>query len=80
MDKPALVLSLGALFDYLSRTQINGLQRMNELQLETEQTAMTLDLNARRNLEILENSAHKGEAGLPCSGCWTRPRPPWASG
>ena len=63
VDKPALVLSLGALFDYLSRTQINGLQRMNELQLETEQTAMTLDLNARRNLEILETLRTKEKRG-----------------
>ena len=63
VDKPALVLSLGALFDYLSRTQINGLQRINELQLETEQTAMTLDLNARRNLEILETLRTKEKRG-----------------
>ena len=34
----------------------------------------------RANLELDRDAARPREAGAPCSGCWTRPAPPWASG
>lgn len=40
------ILALGALFDYLSRTQITGLERMSELELASDSAVMGLDLNA----------------------------------
>ena len=77
-EKPLIVLSLGALLDYLGHTQINGLERLNELELETGSAVMGLDLNARRNLELTETLRNKEKRGS-CSGCWTRPRPLWGS-
>ena len=32
-DKPLAVKALSALFDYLGRTQITGLERMNEVEI-----------------------------------------------
>ena len=62
-EKPLIVLSLGALLDYLGRTQINGLERLNELELETGSAVMGLDLNARRNLELTETLRNKEKRG-----------------
>ncbi len=62
-DKPLAVLALGALLDYLSHTQIRGLERMTEVELDVESAYMSLDLNAVRNLELVEtmrNKEHKG--------------------
>ena len=62
-EKSLIVLSLGALLDYLGRTQINGLERLNELELETGSAVMGLDLNARRNLELTETLRNKEKRG-----------------
>lgn len=62
-DKPLTVLSLGALLDYLGRTQINGLERMNEIELGTDSAVMGLDINARRNLELTETLRNKEKRG-----------------
>ena len=39
-DKPLAVKALGALFDYLSRTQITGLERMNEVDIGADAGVM----------------------------------------
>lgn len=62
-DKPLAVLALNALLDYLGRTQINGLERMNQVELDREAAAMGLDLNARRNLELTETLRNKEKRG-----------------
>lgn len=62
-DKPLTTLALGALLDYLGRTQINGLERMNEVELEGASAVMGLDLNARRNLELTETLRNKEKKG-----------------
>lgn len=62
-DKPLTVFSLSALLDYLSRTQINGLERMTEVVLDVESATMGLDLNARRNLELTETMRNKEKRG-----------------
>ena len=62
-SKPWTLLALGALLDYLGRTQITGLERMNEVELEGEAAVMSLDLNARRNLELTETLRNKERKG-----------------
>ncbi len=62
-DKPETVLALAALLDYLSRTQITGLERMTEVELEAESAYMALDLNAVRNLELVETMRNKERRG-----------------
>lgn len=62
-DKPLAVFAVGALLDYLGRTQITGLERMNEIELDTGSASMGLDLNARRNLELVETLRNKERRG-----------------
>ena len=62
-DKPLAVKALSALFDYLSRTQITGLERMNEVDIGTDAGVMGLDINARRNLELTETLRNKERRG-----------------
>ena len=61
--KPLAVKALSALFDYLSRTQITGLERMNEVDIGTDAGVMGLDINARRNLELTETLRNKEKRG-----------------
>lgn len=61
--KPLAVLALGALLDYLGRTQITGLERITEVELETESAYMSLDLNTMRNLELMETMRNKERKG-----------------
>ena len=62
-DKPLAVLAVGALLDYLARTQITGLERMTQLELESENAYMALDLNTVRNLELIETMRNKERKG-----------------
>ncbi len=61
--RPMAVMSLGALLDYLGRTQITGLERLTEIELESEAAYMTLDLNTVRNLELIETMRNKERKG-----------------
>ena len=63
LDKREIVMALGALLDYLKRTQINGLERMEEINIYTEAKTMRLDINTRRNLELLETMRNKERRG-----------------
>ncbi len=62
-DKPLTVLAIAALLDYLSRTQITGLERMTEIELEADAAYMSLDLNTVRNLELVETMRNKERKG-----------------
>ncbi len=62
-DKPLTIFAVNALLDYLGRTQITGLERMNEIELDVEFNSMSLDLNARRNLELTETMRSKERRG-----------------
>lgn len=62
-DKPLAVKALSALFDYLGRTQITGLERMNEVEIGADAGVMGLDINARRNLELTETLRNKEKKG-----------------
>lgn len=61
--KPLAVFSLAALLDYLGRTQITGLERITEIELDMDSAVMKLDLNARRNLELTETLRNKEKRG-----------------
>lgn len=58
-----IVCCLGALFDYLKETQRTGLERINRIELYSEAQFMQLDLNTRRNLELLETMRSKEKRG-----------------
>lgn len=58
-----IVCAVGALLGYLKRTQRTGLERMTEIDLYTGAQFMHLDLNARRNLELLETLRNKEKRG-----------------
>ena len=62
-DQPLITAALGALLGYLKRTQRTGLERMTELRLYSGAQFMRLDLNARRNLELLETMRTKEKKG-----------------
>ena len=63
LEQTEIVMALGALLDYLKRTQINGLERMEEINVYTEVGTMRLDINTRRNLELLETMRNKERRG-----------------
>ncbi len=61
--QPEIVRAVGSLLGYLKRTQRNGLERMSGIDLYTGAQFMHLDLNARRNLELLETMRNKERRG-----------------
>lgn len=62
-DKTEIVQAVGALLSYLKRTQRVGIERINGIDLYTGAQYMHLDLNARRNLELLETMRNKEKRG-----------------
>lgn len=63
LEHREIVMALGALLDYLKRTQITGLERMEEINVYSEARTMRLDLNTRRNLELMETMRNKERRG-----------------
>lgn len=59
----ATVSASGALLDYLKITQKNGLERLREFVVYTDNQYMALDYNTRRNLELLETMRNKEKRG-----------------
>ena len=53
-QRPLAVQAIGGLLDYLTETQMNGVDRLVSLDLYSESQFMALDLIARRNLELTE--------------------------
>ena len=62
-DKPNVVRAIGALLSYLKKTQRTGIERINGIDLYSEAQFMHIDLNARRNLELLETMRNKEKRG-----------------
>lgn len=58
-----IVRALGALFSYLKQTQRTGIERINAIDLYSGAQYMHLDLNTRRNLELLETMRNKEKRG-----------------
>ena len=61
--RPEVVRAIGALLGYLKRTQRTGIERMSSIDLYAGVQFMHLDLNARRNLELLETMRNKEKRG-----------------
>ena len=62
-DKSAAVCALGCALRYLSSTQMNGLERINNLDVYTDAQFMKLDITARRNLELVETMRSQEKRG-----------------
>ncbi|MBQ9414018.1 MAG: DNA mismatch repair protein MutS [Clostridia bacterium] len=62
-EAPAAVTAIGALIDYLHKTQMNGLERIDRLEVYSDVQHMHLDLTARRNLELVETMRSKEKRG-----------------
>lgn len=62
-EKFAAVRALGCTLQYLYATQMNGLERLNNLDVYSDVQFMRLDLTARRNLELLETMRNKEKRG-----------------
>ncbi len=61
--KDDVVFALASLFEYLKETQKIGLERINMLNLYSENQFMRLDLTTRRNLELVETMRNKEKRG-----------------
>ena len=62
-EKPLIISVLGALISYLQDTQKNGLERINHINLFSENQFMKLDFNTQRNLELTQTMLTKEKKG-----------------
>lgn len=62
-ESAELVVSVGALLKYLTKTQMSGLERINNVKIYSENQYMKLDFNTRRNLELTETMLTKEKRG-----------------
>ena len=62
-EKPLIISVLGALISYLQDTQKNGLERINHINLFSENQFMKLDFNTQRNLELTQTMLSKEKKG-----------------
>ena len=62
-EKTILIASINALLEYLNQTQMTGLSHINKIKIYTISRYMSLDINARRNLEITEKMRDKSKKG-----------------
>ncbi len=60
---PLAVQALGCVLRYLQATQMGGLERIAKPQIYSDAQFMRLDLNTRRNLELLETMRAKEKRG-----------------
>ena len=61
--KDAIICSAGALFEYLKETQKRLLSNINKINFVRNNNFMTIDLNTRRNLELVESSRERKKYG-----------------
>ena len=61
--KTAIICSAGALFEYLNETQKRLLGNINKIIVVKNKNFMTIDLNTRRNLELVESNRDRKKAG-----------------
>lgn len=59
----AVIISAGALFEYLNETQKRTLSNINKINVVRNTNYMIIDLNTRRNLEIVENNRDRRKTG-----------------
>ena len=62
-DNKLIICALGALISYLKDTQKNGLERINHINLFSENQFMKLDFNTQRNLELTQTMLTKEKKG-----------------
>ena len=58
-----IVPSLGALLNYLKRTQKTGLERINHIEFYEDNQYMKLDFSTQRNLELTKTMMNKDKKG-----------------
>jgi len=51
-ESPLSIIALGSLIDYINKTQKNGSQRITKVNFYKENQYMSIDITAKRNLEI----------------------------
>ncbi len=57
------ILVLGALINYLGKTQITGLERIRHIDIFSDNQFMKLDFNTQRNLELTQTMLNKEKRG-----------------
>ena len=62
-DRTLAVKSINALIEYLNETQMTSLEHINTITMYNLSKYMSLDINARRNLEITEKMRDKTKKG-----------------
>lgn len=62
-DKPQTVQAAGAALKYLKKTQMNSLANITKLNVVNEARYMSLDVSARRNLELTQTVRHSEKKG-----------------
>ena len=62
-DRTLAVKSINALIEYLNETQMTSLEHINTITIYNLSKYMSLDINARRNLEITEKMRDKTKKG-----------------
>ena len=60
-DKTLAVCSINALIEYIEQTQMTTLEHINKITVYNISKYMSLDINARRNLEITEKMRDKSK-------------------
>ncbi len=62
-DKKLAISSINALISYIEETQMTSLDHINKITIYNISKYMSLDINARRNLEITEKMKDKSKKG-----------------
>ena len=62
-DTPEIVVSTGAMLDYLYDTRMNSLKHINHIELYSVDSYMIIDSSTRRNLELTETMRDKQKKG-----------------
>lgn len=62
-NKNHIICSAGALIEYLTETQKRAMSNINQIRLIRNQNYMTIDLNTRRNLEIVDSNRERRKFG-----------------
>ncbi len=63
LNSNEIIRSIGALLWYLKDTQKRGLERINTIDIYSQNEYMNLDFNTRRNLELIETMRNKSKKG-----------------
>ena len=62
-DKNLAIASINALIEYIEQTQMTTMEHINKITVYNISKYMSLDINARRNLEITEKMRDKSKKG-----------------